>query len=436
MKKLFEKLKNIKNFRKKNPIPDEFAPTEETLLENFEEESEEFEESSEESEDLRADDLSEGPIEEDGTQFIQISRSNQFKDRLQLVWRKIHDKFLALKNNPKALNLLPQKKGGGFNLNINTSNIAESLKNISAPPQRELIHRCFNWSLLIILPYLTGKILAVILAPPVEISEKKARAAQAHPSLDFANYAVIQTADLFQAKKEKREEDAKKKPKEDEVKICLEAKNASSLPIKLINSIVIQDSIKSIASVESRSSGLERVREGDIISGLAQVGRILPYELVVKNLQSGKCELIKSSDPMERSKSPINVLSSTEGRQALNAQNNKKQILSDGNKFNIKKQFLNDQLKDIGSILTQARAIQITNPDGSLSFNIQEVEPGSIYSTLDIQNNDTITQINGKKIQSINQVMELFGRVRQLDKLELSVSRGGIETTRSYNFEN
>ena len=73
-------------------------------------------------------------------------------------------------------------------------------------------------------------------------------------------------------------------------------------------------------------------------------------------------------------------------------------IVSDGKKFTIKKALRDEMLKDVGKILSQARAIQIRNDDGSFCFKMTEIEPGSVYSLLDIQDGDTVCQINGNKI--------------------------------------
>ena len=58
-------------------------------------------------------------------------------------------------------------------------------------------------------------------------------------------------------------------------------------------------------------------------------------------------------------------------------------------------------LGNISSVLTQARAIPITNGDGTISFKVTEIVPGSIYSQLNIQENDIITGINGKKLTQL-----------------------------------
>ena len=64
-----------------------------------------------------------------------------------------------------------------------------------------------------------------------------------------------------------------------------------------------------------------------------------------------------------------------------------------------------------------------------------EIVPGSVYSQLGIQDGDIITQINGKKITNLNEVMALFGKIKDIDQFQLNVKRGGIETQKEYEFE-
>ena len=92
-------------------------------------------------------------------------------------------------------------------------------------------------------------------------------------------------------------------------------------------------------------------------------------------------------------------------------------------------------MKNIQQILTQARAIKITNPDGSLSFKIVEITPGSVYSSLGIQNEDIITHINGKPISNLNEVMGLFGGIQNMSKLNISVNRSGSQQDLDYQFQ-
>lgn len=155
---------------------------------------------------------------------------------------------------------------------------------------------------------------------------------------------------------------------------------------------------------------LQEVREGDQISNLAKIFKITRLEILVKNLESGVCESI-ASDKAREARSPISVMSPSQSR-AFIANKKMPGIENEGNKFNISKKLLDDKMKDIASILTQARAIKIQNPDGSIAFKLTEMDPAGIFPYLGLQDQDIITSINGKPIYDMNEVMGLFGKLR------------------------
>ncbi len=403
MMKFLKKLKNIKNFHKKSHQEEEIIAAEEESTSN-----DTFEDNSSEFRDLP-------PLKRN---FKLTSL------KLKWMWLK------ALPRNSKALKQVEIELAALKPSKSATTNA--SLTDLFKPAYRGKIHKTFLILLFISMTYSLGKITAYIVkGKPESITIATPPATTGTMS---ANFSVIKTADLFYSGKADKE-DEKPKDKEDRPKICKKADKKSQLPLELINSIVMQDSVKSIASVQVRNEPeLSEIREGDIVGGMAQVGKIERLNVIFKNLQTKECEFITNQDELAMRKSSINVLSPQESKRVLKEQKAGKALKNTGNKFEISRNFINEKLKNIGTILTQARAIQVNNPDGSLCFNIQEVVPGSIYSTLDIQNNDTICKINGNKITSMNQVMDLFGKIRQLDKLDISVKRNGVETTKEYRF--
>jgi len=92
-------------------------------------------------------------------------------------------------------------------------------------------------------------------------------------------------------------------------------------------------------------------------------------------------------------------------------------------------------MKYISSILTQAKAIKIQNPDVTVSFKLTEMDPEGLFSYLGLQDQDIITSINGRPIYDMNEVMGLFGKIKNLDKLQLGVKREGSESVLDYNIK-
>lgn len=315
--------------------------------------------------------------------------------------------------------------------------MSEVAQKILEPSFRGIIHKSFVIIFAISASYSIGKITAVTLKGKTVTKRIAESTPITPPIIKQSDFDKIKNADLFNAnnKDQKLSQQTKKETRAviDQKKVCITAQQTSPLQITLLNTVVMQDSVKSIASVQLRSQkDTQKIREGEILEGMAQIGRIERLKLIFKNLQNGKCEYVINDDIKSEKTSPINILSPSESKLVSDQQKNP-EIKNEGNKFTIKKTFLNEKLQNIGTILTQARAIQINNPDGSLSFNLQEVEPGSIYTTLGLGNNDTITEINGKKIHNINQIMDLFGKIRNIDNLSLKVNRNGSDSTMEYN---
>lgn len=326
----------------------------------------------------------------------------------------------------------------GFLSNLQWENI---IKEVFSPESRKVAHKIFLVMLIGCSSYSFGKISAVILENQLSAKKKqnKKRRNNYASSRNINNdLNKVFRKNLFNAKvTDKDKGPVQKAVQYEKDSLCKDAKTKSSLRIKLINTVVLQNSKKSIAAIQVQGARPETFREGDKIKLLAEVGRIERQRLIFRNRQTGTCEYIENTDSKFKnilSRSKYKVLSPTKGKQLINKTKNTG-IENEGNKFAIKKTYRDEMLKDINTILTQARAIPIKNPDGTYSFKMTEIVPGSIYSKLNIQEGDIISGINGNKIQSINEVMTLFGQITKIDNFQLTVNRDSMEQTLEYNFE-
>ena len=218
--------------------------------------------------------------------------------------------------------------------------------------------------------------------------------------------------------------------------LCKTATIKSGQNIKLVNTIILQDSVKSIASVQVRSKELLKVRQGDkIANGNLKIDKIERLKLIVKNLTNGDCEYIENVDKKTKKRKIFKTFSKSASSTYKKKKASLKGIKTDGTNFNIDKKFLKSKMSDISAILTQAKGTPIYNADGTLSFAISQVDPEGVFAYLGIENGDVITEINGQPIKELNEVMKLFGRIGNIDKLNLTVSRNGQQTPLNYNIE-
>lgn len=376
----------------------------------------------------------------DTSQFVVMSKSKkgQAKNKINSVKNKLFSRMsfgsLLSKKKFSPMKSADRTNGGGVNWD-------DLVAKVFAPEHRPRYHKYFIIALCIASSYSIGKLVAEILAGQNQAMAKRARP---QTPINFSRQGnlrgdtqAIAKTNLFNAlENDNPTQEQPKKKKPEGPAICEKADKKSSLPLTLLNTLVLQDSVKSIASVQMRSSKEPIVvREGEKIDRFAEVGKIDSLKLIFKNLESGECEYIASAEEKPpRTAGKISVMSPGAGKAAIKDAKDTG-IENEGNKFKIKKTLRDDMLNNISEVLTQARAVKIQNPDGSLAFKMTEIVPGSIYSKLNLQNDDIITQINGKKITDFNEIMSLFGRIKEIDQLSLTVSRGGMAQDFDYNFE-
>ena len=310
-----------------------------------------------------------------------------------------------------------------------------------SPRSYRILHRSFLVTVFVILTYTAGKMVGYILFPQKKFLSYKQEAPLGQNFLqkyEEGEWEQILATDLFRTESQKTR---LSKPKGNNKNIarasraCNDSNKKSSLPLKLINTVVLQNREKSVASVQDKKKILY-LREGDRMDNIL-VKKISRLKMVFANQKTGECEYIANSNAQEerfwQSRKP-EIVSPAKGRKLLAEQKNEN-VIKVGNTYQIKKELKDNILNNINTILTQARAIEIKNPDGSLCFKMVDIVPGSPYSMLDIQNDDIICNINGKKIENFNSLFALFGKMRDIQNLQMVINRDGQDIPMEYNFE-
>ncbi len=91
-----------------------------------------------------------------------------------------------------------------------------------------------------------------------------------------------------------------------------------------------------------------------------------------------------------------------------------------GGRFSVRRSVLDDQLRT-GDLFAYAKMIPV--PDGG--FRIVEIAPGSLYDAVGLKDGDTINVINGKRLESLADVMTLFEESNQTNTMQIEVIRNG-----------
>jgi general secretion pathway protein C len=91
-------------------------------------------------------------------------------------------------------------------------------------------------------------------------------------------------------------------------------------------------------------------------------------------------------------------------------------------------------LQDMGSMLRQAQFRPNFNagvPDG---FLISSIQAGSLYQKMGVIEGDIIQGIDGRKIQTADDMMSLLNTLKSASTMALSIRRGGRQETLNYQF--
>jgi general secretion pathway protein C len=93
-----------------------------------------------------------------------------------------------------------------------------------------------------------------------------------------------------------------------------------------------------------------------------------------------------------------------------------------------------EKLRDLKTIMTQATVRPYIEAGTQVGFIISEIKPDSLYIKLGLQNGDIIIDVNGKRMQSADDIMQMVNIMQSGGSIALSLKRNGNAETINYSF--
>lgn len=169
--------------------------------------------------------------------------------------------------------------------------------------------------------------------------------------------------------------------------------------------------------VEERGKTKQRLyRLGDMI-GQARLIKITRNTAIIKS--DGREITLKIKETPEGS-----LLSRQQGPQAH----------VPGSGMALNKGEINEKLRDLKTIMTQAAVRPYLEGGEQEGFIVSDIKPDSLYQKLGIQNGDIITDVNGKHMQSADDIMQMVNVMQSGGDIALSLKRNGKAETINYSF--
>jgi general secretion pathway protein C len=103
------------------------------------------------------------------------------------------------------------------------------------------------------------------------------------------------------------------------------------------------------------------------------------------------------------------------------------------NRYDLDKQVIEGALNNLNTLATQARLVPSFKNGVANGFKLFQIQPGSLYSAIGIENGDVITRINGYEVNSPDKALEVYQKLRESAHVTIELERGGQIVKKDYN---
>ena len=103
------------------------------------------------------------------------------------------------------------------------------------------------------------------------------------------------------------------------------------------------------------------------------------------------------------------------------------------NRYDLDKSVIEGALNNLNTLATQARLVPSFKNGVANGFKLFQIQPGSLYSAIGIENGDVITRINGYEVNSPDKALEVYQKLRESAHVTIELERGGQVVKKDYN---
>jgi len=103
------------------------------------------------------------------------------------------------------------------------------------------------------------------------------------------------------------------------------------------------------------------------------------------------------------------------------------------NRYEIDRKVIDSTLNDMSKISTDARIVPSFKNGVANGFKLFSIQPGSLYSSIGVENGDVIQRINGYEINSPEKALELYQKLRETSHVTIELERNGAPVRKEYS---
>jgi len=105
------------------------------------------------------------------------------------------------------------------------------------------------------------------------------------------------------------------------------------------------------------------------------------------------------------------------------------------NHYTLQRAVVNKNLSNLGTLLTQIRAVPNLVGGRPEGYVLSDIQPGSIFQQIGLHDGDILMNINGQDVRDPAQAMQLFTTLRNAPSLSVQVLREGAPVQMQYTIQ-
>lgn len=105
------------------------------------------------------------------------------------------------------------------------------------------------------------------------------------------------------------------------------------------------------------------------------------------------------------------------------------------NRYKIPRDTLDHSIGNLSQLLTQIRAIPNIQNGKTNGFALSEIEPGSVFDEMGLEEGDVLRTVNGQTVTDPTQAMQMMTSLRNATQISIQVLRDGQPTTLTYQIQ-
>jgi type II secretion system protein C len=102
------------------------------------------------------------------------------------------------------------------------------------------------------------------------------------------------------------------------------------------------------------------------------------------------------------------------------------------NKYLVERSTINSDAQNMSQLLTEIRALPVIQNGTSNGFQLSEIQPGSLFEQIGLQNGDILTAVSGQQLNDPAQALQMFSTLSTRSFITLNVLRNGVPLQLSY----